>query len=142
MSQPPGASPVPSQTPCITCGYDLSGTAIGGNCPECGTPVRESLRIAGYGQPANGTTDGSPTVCLIFGILSLVTGCGPLGVVAIWQYPYAKRAVAQGRAPQDQMMLATVGVVLGWIGVVLFTLGALFFGFVCGLPMLIAILAP
>ena len=29
--------------PCIQCGYDLSGTALGSNCPECGVSVSETF---------------------------------------------------------------------------------------------------
>jgi len=41
---PPIASgPIASGIRCITCGHDLSGTAIGAVCPECGAPVTRSL---------------------------------------------------------------------------------------------------
>jgi hypothetical protein len=30
--------------PCFKCAYDLRGLRVDGNCPECGTPVAESLR--------------------------------------------------------------------------------------------------
>ncbi len=29
---------------CMRCGYDLSGLVSDGNCPECGTPIAESMR--------------------------------------------------------------------------------------------------
>ncbi|MEM0913890.1 MAG: DUF4190 domain-containing protein [Planctomycetota bacterium] len=110
-----------SRVLCAECGYDLSGTAIGGKCPECGSDVHESIRastvVAG--------SDSSALLCLIFGCLSFVAGCTPLGFVAVWMYGRAKRAIAEGRAPADQRVMATIGVVLGWIGVALFALQAL-----------------
>lgn len=33
-----------SSRPCVRCGYDLMGLPIGGQCPECGTPVADSLK--------------------------------------------------------------------------------------------------
>jgi len=29
---------------CCQCGYDLTGTAVGSKCPECGTDVRQSIQ--------------------------------------------------------------------------------------------------
>ncbi len=29
--------------PCVTCGYQLRGLAVGGVCPECGDPIRRSV---------------------------------------------------------------------------------------------------
>lgn len=37
-----------SAVPCVKCGYDLQGTAVGGNCPECGTKVAVSLRRSDF----------------------------------------------------------------------------------------------
>ena len=31
--------------PCVRCDYDLTGLGAGGRCPECGTPVAESLAV-------------------------------------------------------------------------------------------------
>ncbi len=31
---------------CAKCGYDLKGTAVGANCPECGTPVTATIQQA------------------------------------------------------------------------------------------------
>ncbi len=33
-----------SPCPCFKCSYDLRGLRMDGNCPECGTPVADSLR--------------------------------------------------------------------------------------------------
>ncbi len=37
---------------CASCGYDLKGTAIGGNCPECGQPVTRSIQQLIDPQPS------------------------------------------------------------------------------------------
>ncbi len=39
----------PSNFRCIKCGYDLSGTALGGSCPECGAPISDSVAARGPG---------------------------------------------------------------------------------------------
>jgi hypothetical protein len=108
---------------CAYCGYDLSGSSVGGRCPECGARVADSVRVA---SRSGGSGDIAPVLCLVFGLLAVVAGCTPLGVVAIWQYGLAKRAIAQGRAPSDQMAMATIGMVLGWVGVALLGLQVLF----------------
>jgi hypothetical protein len=42
---PPTVSPVVNDaTACFKCGYALRGLAMNGVCPECGSPVQESLR--------------------------------------------------------------------------------------------------
>jgi len=38
------AMTVDTDVPCISCGYDLRGLMTDWNCPECGTPIRNSLR--------------------------------------------------------------------------------------------------
>lgn len=53
---------------CIQCGYNLTGIALGGRCPECDAPVDESL------YPASGaTTNGLAITCMVFGIVSLIS---------------------------------------------------------------------
>ncbi len=39
----------PAELRCARCGYDLQGTSVGGNCPECGQSVAQS--IAAFGRP-------------------------------------------------------------------------------------------
>jgi len=127
----------PSRLVCSTCGYDLSGTAVGGKCPECGAGVAESIRVSSsLRSSSGGQNDSSPTVCLVFGLIGLVAGCTPLGFVAIWQYGVAKRAIAEGRAPSDQMTLATIGLVTGWIAIGLLVLQLAFVVFFFGLAFL------
>ena len=37
---------------CASCNYDLQGTAVGGNCPECGQPVTRSIQRMIIPQPS------------------------------------------------------------------------------------------
>jgi len=63
---------------CRTCGANLSGTAIGSRCPECGTPVAESLRFRqGAGMQLEPQGYVGPILvtvlcCLIGGIIAIV----------------------------------------------------------------------
>ncbi|MEM9166881.1 MAG: hypothetical protein AAGB48_07625 [Planctomycetota bacterium] len=67
-----------AQGPCIDCGYDLLGTPIETNCPECGKAVSElvpEFPISAQGPAAalsirNGATIATAAVCLW--LLSLV----------------------------------------------------------------------
>lgn len=44
MSQPVSASTIIGQFHCIQCGYQLAGLSPQSVCPECGTPVAESIK--------------------------------------------------------------------------------------------------
>lgn len=49
MDTPSAVPPPPPMTvdrtqPCVKCGYDLRGLPLTGVCPECGSPVEDSLR--------------------------------------------------------------------------------------------------
>ena len=72
---------------CIGCGYDLSGTPVGGTCPECGEPVATSLRAVD-GTRACSTA----TTSMVMGILSLVL-CQVFGPVAIILYFSAMKQI-------------------------------------------------
>jgi hypothetical protein len=37
---------------CAECGYNLTGSQIGGRCPECGSPVMESIRRITHPRPS------------------------------------------------------------------------------------------
>lgn len=39
-------TPADTALRCVDCGYDLSGTAVGGQCPECGLPVTKSVAMS------------------------------------------------------------------------------------------------
>lgn len=107
----------------MQCGYDLSGSAVGGSCPECGTPVEHSIRRAA--STAQGT--GSATTCMVLGILSLVV-CAILGPFAIMTYNKYLEEVDRGEASAQGMGMAKAGQICGWISVVLLILQCLFFG--------------
>ena len=106
---------------CIECGYDLSGTPLGGFCPECGTPVQRSIATPGATRSSN-----AAVTSMVLGILSIVV-CGLIGPFAIWQYYVAREEVRRGHASRDSMSMATAGLILGWISIALTGLGFLFF---------------
>ncbi len=105
---------------CIKCGYDLSGTPVGGCCPECGTTVRESLQA---GAPTRSCA--AATTAMIMGILSL-TVCGLLGPIAIVMYYGAKRELDTGLYAPASRTMAKTGLILGIISTCLLVIGMLF----------------
>lgn len=116
---------------CVTCGYDLSGSPIGGVCPECGTPVQESLRVS----PTNysGNVSGTAITCMVLGICGIVV-CGFVSPFAIWLYYKTRDEVQAGQADPSSMGMAKAGLICGWIGLVLtfFYCGCFGLGFVAG----------
>ena len=62
-------TPQYAQVACIYCGYNLTGIAIGGTCPECGADVDASL------MSGNQPTNGMAVTSMVLGIVSL---CGLL----------------------------------------------------------------
>lgn len=101
-----------SSVTCIQCGYDLSGSAVGGTCPECGTAVHDSIRRS---SAASGNSS-SATASLVWGILGLAL-CGVCGIVALSYANKAKMEVARGIASPSSIGMATAGQVLGWVSV-------------------------
>jgi uncharacterized repeat protein (TIGR04138 family) len=48
----PAASIIPSDLPCIVCGYNLRTLTVEGQCPECGQPVVKTLeKLPGGSNP-------------------------------------------------------------------------------------------
>lgn len=118
---------------CAGCGYDLSGSAIGGVCPECGASVSESIRFANAKR--NGASgSGSAVLCLILGIVG-VTACGLVAPIAIWLYYTTKAEIARGETEPSAIGMATAGMVLGWIGTGLILLGCTFWMLAVGLSI-------
>lgn len=109
--QPYGHGVASTFVRCSSCGYDLSGTAIGGSCPECGADVATSLRQSGGG---NARTSGYAVGALVCGILSFVV-CGLIGVVAIVLYFPAMNEVKAGKAGGPSKGFAIAGLVTGII---------------------------
>jgi len=122
MPQQPGSVDA-TQITCSVCGYDLSGSAVGGVCPECGTPVRQSLRRSSAASGESGTA----ITCMILGILSIVTGCGLLGPVAIALAAKVRNEIAMGLASPSAETYAKAGVITGWIGLVIMLVQCVFF---------------
>ncbi|MEX0886523.1 MAG: DUF4190 domain-containing protein [Phycisphaeraceae bacterium] len=144
----PGPDPVPADPSqgqasqsarihCIRCGYDLTGVALGGVCPECGTPLDRSLYPT---QAASGFAVAS----MVLGIVSLAmcpgSGgafsivCGPLAIV-FWHVAHKQRRDGLVGPRGDGM--ATAGLVTGIIGTVLGVIGVVSFGSMFFLPFMI-----
>lgn len=124
MTQPPSEIDSTSYT-CIGCGYDLSGSAIGGDCPECGASVKQSLRVAQDREQSGNSS--SATICLVLGIIG-VTACGLVAPFAIWQYYRVRDEVARGVASPGSMGMAKAGLVLGWVGTAFLLLTCVIWG--------------
>ena len=103
--------------PCASCGYDLRGTKLGEQCPECGTVVTQ--------YPVQDQSTGKAVASLTLGIVSLAT-CMYYGLPSIicgWlAMHYAKKArlaVQDGAAPALTISMAKAGRVCGIIGLLL-----------------------
>lgn len=103
---------------CVSCGYDLTGTAVGGECPECGMNVADSLR-AGTEKLQ---TSGKAKTCMIMGILSLVIFGPVFGPIAIIYYFAAKKQLKTGAYSDASRTMAKAGLVMGIIATVFGTL--------------------
>lgn len=113
-----------SSVRCVQCGYDLSGSALGGTCPECGTLVKQSLAATG-GQ---GPTSGYAVTSLVLGIVSIPSClcCGlPSLVCGILALVFANKAEAQFLEGASGQGLAMAGRICGIIGIVLAGLSGL-----------------
>ncbi len=111
---------------CIRCGYNLSGAALGGYCPECGMAVAPSLN-----QGGGGSASGKAIAALVLGICSIV-GCMlyaipglVCGVLAL-NYSAKVRDEEYG-SPQNASSqgMAKAGRICGIIGLCLSSLYAL-----------------
>lgn len=133
--QEPTPSPRPIATgpsyvsvPCTSCGYNLTGVAIGGNCPECGARVDNSLYAAGN-APANGFAITS----MVLGIIAVSGLCccptGYLGIVGLVFGIVANNQMSTGAYNNASKGMATAGLVCSGIGLglaIFWTLMALF----------------
>lgn len=74
-----GGTPSYVSLACTTCGYNLTGVSIGGNCPECGVSVQSSLEANMTQQ-----TNAFAVTSLVLGIVSF-TGfcCCPVAALGI-----------------------------------------------------------
>lgn len=104
---------------CRGCGYDLSGTSVGGKCPECGMSVAETLRPVVH--PGEQTHRGA-VWCVVLGAISPVV-CAPLGLVAVIIYLSIRRELQSGAYSSSSKTMATVGLCLGLLSTMLLLLG-------------------
>lgn len=102
-----------SQLTCVKCEYNLTGITVGGQCPECGTPVEQSIIRAQAQQDAP-----SAKSCMVWGIVSLVV-CQPIGPIALWYYHKTKREMETGLYAQSSMAMAKAGFWTGLISTIL-----------------------
>lgn len=112
----------PTTIACIGCGYDLSGTAIGATCPECGTAVAKTLESRSFGE----RSCSSATTCFVLGLLSLAA-CALLGPIAILVYFNARTELSRGGYSKSSHTLARVGFILAIISTSLLALYAVLF---------------
>ncbi len=109
---------------CLQCGYNLTGAALGGRCPECGTPVGYSLQSNLPGSP-------KAVASMVLGIIAIplaVGGCcygitsffslilGPLAIIFARG---ANNEIAQGMVNAKTAGAARAGMICGIIGTVL-----------------------
>lgn len=120
---------------CASCGYGLSGLAVDGLCPECGTPIAYSL------NPQTRQSSGSAVASLVLGIVSIV-GCMAYGLPSLICGPLAiyfgmvgLRQAREGSASQSSAGLARAGLICGIIGSALALIGIAFFAIALFLPM-------
>ena len=105
----PPRAPTASSVKCTSCGYNLTGVAIGGACPECGTAVDESIR-----PNAVTMASGFAVTSLILGIISMAV-CGLLGPFAIIVGCLGLKDANDDRYSASTRGMAIAGIVLGVI---------------------------
>lgn len=104
---------------CVQCGYNLTGVAIGANCPECGRTVAPSFHsqmLPTSGKAITSLVLGicSIPVCMLYGIPAIICG-----VLAIIFARIAKAQVGEGEASPTSNGMATAGMICGIIGLCL-----------------------
>ena len=120
-----GSRPAPR---CISCGYDLHGLTVEAKCPECATPVWNSLGHTQRFRPARSA--------MIWGIvaLGLFALFAPAAIiaapVAIVLGRRARRMIIEGKGPVAELGAAKAGIICGWVAL----------GLILGLLALYAVL--
>ena len=113
----PTAPPSYVSVPCTRCGYNLTGIAIGGNCPECGAMVDASLYASGGGAPPNGMAITS----MIIGIIAVAGLCccptGYLGIIGLIFGLVANNQMSTGAYNNASKGMATAGLICSGIGI-------------------------
>jgi predicted RNA-binding Zn-ribbon protein involved in translation (DUF1610 family) len=108
---------------CTTCGYNLTGVAIGSTCPECGSMVDPSLTAAQ--QPTSGKAIASmvlgicsiPAACMSYGVLGL-----PCAIIGLILWHLAKKEL--GSSTGSAAGMNTAGLVTSIVGLSFSVLGA------------------
>lgn len=129
----PQQEPVPTNVHCPSCGYNLTGTAIGGRCPECGAVVAPNLATA-----AGGPLNGYAIASLILGIVS-IPGCmcyGFIGIIcgtlALVMAHLASKEIASGGFSEGSRTMNLAGRICGIIGLSLsIAYGGFFIVMIC-----------
>lgn len=109
------------QLSCLECGYDLRMLEVSGACPECGTPVRVSMRADGLGEAEEGYRKSlvTSTPWLIAGVASslvlLYVGLA-IAMVGIWQLTRKEPDRHEPKYDGRLRLLARVGIGLGLTG--------------------------
>ena len=119
MDEYSNQDPAATQVTCLQCGYNLTGTVVGGRCPECGTPVVPAFQAGS--APTSGKAIASmvlgicsiPT-CLCYGVPALI--CGALAI-SFWSQAQAQITTGQRGGASEGM--AKAGLICGIVGVVL-----------------------
>lgn len=126
----PNANPTATAVTCLSCGYNLTGVVVGGQCPECGTPVSPAFQSAGQ------RTCGFAITSMVLGIIS-IPGCMCYavptlicGVLAIVFWKLAKTQIASGSYRPASSSMATAGLVCGLVGLGMVLAGVAFIAIV------------
>jgi hypothetical protein len=128
--------PVETSVRCLACGQNLTGSTIGGNCPECGTPITRSMQAA---PPVSAMAVAS----MVLGIMSLVSNFGacvclgftgvisvPLGIGAIVLSRLGARDIAAGKVGGGSVGMNITGLICGIAGAAIGVLGLVFIGWI------------
>jgi hypothetical protein len=94
---------------CTRCGYDLSGTPVGGACPECGLTVADSLRH----QQSAPRNSSDATASFVLSLLSIVCFGVVLAPIALLIGLRALRDIRGGGYASGSRGLAVAGVIIG-----------------------------
>lgn len=126
----PAPSIKPTGIACISCGYDVSGTALGSTCPECGTPVMDSIPkpppiLIGADGLQRSPLPKSTAAGWSLGLgIASIPCCSPLGVIAIVLGAMALRDMSRGTVDPSSRPMAQIGIVFGVVGAVIFLIQA------------------
>ena len=110
-SQPtPSGAPSFVSVPCSACGYNLTGVAIGGTCPECGALVDDSLYASSAAPP-----NGFAITSMVIGIVSVCGLCccwgGFLGILGLIFGFIANNQMKSGKYSSSSRGMALAGLI-------------------------------